>query len=471
MTMGFSGPAWSRRRFVSSAGIVATVAILSPRVVNQAIAQSAGFRDLRARPGLIRLRGPDIATTAIWGYDGGVPGPTIRVKRGEELKVRLINELPEPTLVHWHGVRVPNSMDGALNLTQSSVESGQSFEYRFTPPDAGTFWYHASYSPGQQERGLYGALIVDEPTPVDVDRDVVLVLDDWRLNEDGLLDMASQSAGDAAHGSRPNPLLTANSENDLAIPVRRNERVRLRLINAANARIMPVSVPGLTAWVVAIDGQPVAPFVARDSLAVLAPGSRVDLFVDVADDKSVAPIMVETTQGDVPIARFVIEGDLSRTTPRGEPKSLPQTPLPAQIDLKSALRVEVQLNDAATNQPVDRSGLNADLASHWSLAGRASSGPSRQPLFSVKRGRPVTVAFINKSAVPHVIHVHGHHFRLLDSLDDGWKPFWLDTLLVAPRQTARIAFVADNPGKWMIHRHALDERDTRLATWFQVSKR
>jgi len=272
MTMGFSEPAWSRRFVVSAAGIVAMASILPPLVMNQALAQSAGFRDLRARPTSIRLRGPDRPETRVWGYDGAVPGPTIRLKRGDELKVRLMNELPEPTLIHWHGVRVPNAMDGAPHLTQSPVEPGQRFEYRFAPPDAGTFWYHSSYAPGQQQRGLYGALIVDESTPADVDRDVLLVLDDWRLNEDGSLDTDRPRSTAIAAGHRP--LLTANSQNNLAIPVRRNERVRLRVINAANARIMPVSVPGLTTWVVAIDGQPVAPFVARASLAVLAPQPR-----------------------------------------------------------------------------------------------------------------------------------------------------------------------------------------------------
>jgi FtsP/CotA-like multicopper oxidase with cupredoxin domain len=87
----------------------------------------------------------------------------------------------------------------------------------------------------------------------------------------------------------------------------------------------------------------------------------------------------------------------------------------------------------------------------------------------VKRGRAVMLAFANRSAFPHAMHVHGHHFRLLDNLDDGWKPFWLDTVVVLPDQTARIAFVADNPGKWMLHCHRLEHADTGMATWFEVT--
>jgi FtsP/CotA-like multicopper oxidase with cupredoxin domain len=108
-------------------------------------------------------------------------------------------------------------------------------------------------------------------------------------------------------------------------------------------------------------------------------------------------------------------------------------------------------------------------AAIWSLAGRASDGHSGQPLFTVKRGRTVMLALANRTAFSHAMHVHGHHFRLLDRLDDGWKPFWLDTVVVPSQQTWRIAFVADNPGKWMLHCHMLEHQETGMAAWFEVS--
>ena len=120
-----------------------------------------GFRILRAAPG---------------GFDGTVPGPVLRVKRGEEVKVRLVNDLPGDGLtLHWHGVRVPNAMDGGAAHPEAG-RAGESFDYRFTPPDAGTFWYRVPFR-AAETRGLHGALIVDEAEPVDVDRDLVLVLD------------------------------------------------------------------------------------------------------------------------------------------------------------------------------------------------------------------------------------------------------------------------------------------------------
>jgi FtsP/CotA-like multicopper oxidase with cupredoxin domain len=452
-----------------------------PRVAG---AQEDGFRVLRARPGRLRLRGTDAGETAIWGYDGGVPGPALRLRQGEELKVRLVNELPEATVIHWHGVRLPNAMDGVPHLTQAPVEPGQSFEYRFKTPDAGTFWYHSHlYSSEQVERGLYGALIVDEPAPPTVDRDVLLMLDDWRLAPDGALHEASfRSFHDAAHAGRMGDLITANSSNAFEIPVRTNERLRLRVVNAANARIFPLRVDGHSARVMAIDGQPAEPFLARDSQLVLGPGNRIDLFVDATlDPGSSAAITVDDLNGrQVPVARLVYAaGDKARPEPLPESPALAGNPLPARIDLKNAMRVDVPLDGGAMSQMMmgGMMGRGREIPGHgidprariWTMAGVASSGHEGPPLFSVKRGRAVVLALANQTAFPHAMHVHGHHFRLLDRLDDGWKPYWLDTLLMDVRETARIAFVADNPGKWMIHCHMLEHQETGMAAWFEVA--
>src|SRR5262249_50816181 len=117
---------------------------------------------LRARTGSAALRGPDRAPTPVWGFDGATPGPVLRVKRGAELKARLVNEFAEPSTAHWHGLRLPNAMDGVPQLTQAPIAPGASFDYRFVPPDAGTFWYRA-FASEQLARGLCGALIVGEP--------------------------------------------------------------------------------------------------------------------------------------------------------------------------------------------------------------------------------------------------------------------------------------------------------------------
>jgi FtsP/CotA-like multicopper oxidase with cupredoxin domain len=108
----------------------------------------------------------DGRTMEFWAYNGRVPGPTLRVKLGETLRVRLTNRLPQPTTIHWHGVRVPNAMGGVPWVTQPPVEPGGTFVYEFAPKDAGTFWFHPHIRSSEQvERGLFGVLIVEEPDP------------------------------------------------------------------------------------------------------------------------------------------------------------------------------------------------------------------------------------------------------------------------------------------------------------------
>jgi FtsP/CotA-like multicopper oxidase with cupredoxin domain len=171
-------------------------------------------------------------------------------------------------------------------------------------------------------------------------------------------------------------------------------------------------------------------------------------------------------------------GAPARPAPLPDPKPLPANPLPERIDFRAAYRLDIPLEGGAMSaMMMDMMRGGREVPGHgidrrariWTMAGSASSGHHGPPLFSVKRGRTVVLAFVNRTAFPHGMHVHGHHFRLLDNLDDGWKPYWLDTVLVAPQQTARIAFVADNPGKWMIHCHMLEHHDTGMGAWFEVA--
>ncbi len=475
-----SAPPWrpSRRLVLAGGASVALTALTSRAGGQPASGETSpdGFRVLRARSGQARLRGSDKPPTPIWGYDGRVPGPPLRVKRGEELKVRLINELPQPTTIHWHGLRLPNAMDGVPHLTQHSVAPGQQFDYRFKPPDAGTFWYHAHFaSPEQVERGLQGMLIVDEPTPPDVDRDVALTFDDWLLNADGTIDGDFRSTADASHAGRLGDHFTVNAQHALDIPVRTNERIRLRLLNAANSHLFAVTIEQHRPVVIAIDGQPAEPYVARDARIVLAPGNRVDLALDATlAPGSSSQIMIETTHARVVIARLVYEaGAPARPAPRAEMLKLPPNPLPERMDFKGALKLDLPLDGGAMRTRMgsgNAAGPGDDpYARIWTIAGKSSTGHDGAPLFSVKRGRTVMLALPNRSAFPHAMHVHGHHFRLLDALDDGWKPFWLDTVLVLPAQTARIAFVADNAGKWMFHCHMLEHQESGMAAWFAVT--
>ncbi|MBI3437000.1 MAG: multicopper oxidase family protein [Proteobacteria bacterium] len=481
-----------RREFLCGVGASFALLAQPSRVIAKDGASAAQneFRVVTARTGYASLLGASGPPTDIWGYDGTCPGPLLKVRRGEEMKVRLVNALPEPTTIHWHGLRLRNAMDGAPNLTQLPVPPGSSFDYRFTARDSGTFWYHSHENSSEQlARGLYGLLIVEEPHDVGVDRDIALVVDDWRLSPDGSIDTAFRSMRDASREGKIGDHFTANGSPLFDIPVATNERLRLRLVNAANARIMALRVDRHEPTVMALDGQPAEPFVAREARVALGPGNRADLFIDARlAPGSTSEILLDTGMREVAIARLVYAHARARAAPLGDMRPLPANPLPERMDFAGALKLDVALDGgmmgmmgprglAGGNQTgqTSKSGPGTapsrqgySGAAIWSLARRASDGHSARPLFSVKRGRTVVLAFANRTAFPHAMHIHGHHFRLLDRLDDGWKPFWLDTVVVPAGQTWRIAFVADNPGKWMLHCHMLEHQETGMATWFEV---
>jgi FtsP/CotA-like multicopper oxidase with cupredoxin domain len=387
----------------------------------------------RARAG----EGPDVTVLQAGkdGFNGATPGPVIRARRGDEVRVRFVNGLDEPSALCWHGVRVAIPMDGSA--PSALVAPGAGFDYRFAVPDAGTFWYRA-VPRARQEAGLYGALIVAEPAPTPVDQDHVLVFD-------------SRPAGN--DGSRR---CTVNGAAFLDIPVRPNERLRLRFVNAAATQVMDARIADHRVMMMALDGEPAEPFATRDGGVVLGPGNRADVFVDATlSPGSVAPIAFMTESGEPPAVRLVYGGAPIRSAPLGEPAPLPANPLPERMNFARALRVALPIESRGA-APIDAA-----------RPPQASSPMRPQPLFTAERGRTVVMALDNRDAGIHVMHLRGHHFRLLDRLDDGWKPYWLDTISVPGRQTVRIAFVADTPGRWLIENQATDGA-AAPETWFEV---
>jgi FtsP/CotA-like multicopper oxidase with cupredoxin domain len=342
-------------------------------------------------------------------------------------------------------------MDGVASLTQPPIAPGASFEYRFRPPDAGTYWYHAQREGSVLTHTLYGVLIVEEPESIDIEREALLVLDDWRLRT-GSLD--PEVLPDADRGNMSSHLII-NGHPAADILVKTNERLRLRVLNAGMERMFSLRIERHRVMVMGIDGQPSEPFQARDGRVTLGPGNRVDLFVDMtlAAGEN-ASLFVEDGQTQGSIGRLVyMDGEPVRRAPRETSPPLPANELPARMAFQNALRLDLRLEHLSEQQQA--------LPEVGDLAPIA--------LFSAKRGRTVMLALRNGILAPHMVHLHGHHFRLLDRLDDGWKPYWLDTITLAPGQTSRIAFIADNPGKWLIESRKLAARRPMTSAWFAVT--
>ncbi|MBU2089410.1 MAG: multicopper oxidase domain-containing protein, partial [Alphaproteobacteria bacterium] len=237
---------------------------------------------LKPMPAMANIVGAEHPDTAIWGYNGIAPGPELRLRQNEILEVAVENGIDQPTTLHWHGIRLPNAMDGVPGVTQDAIAPGGRFTYRFAVPDAGTYWYHPHLGASEQiGRGLYGPLIVEEPEPIRVDRELVWLLDDWRLGRDAQILDGFDDLHDKTHGGRIGNTLTLNGKLTESVPVRAGERLRLRLINVANGRLFSLDFQGHNPQIIALDGHPVTPHAPQGGRITLGPGMRADIVLDL----------------------------------------------------------------------------------------------------------------------------------------------------------------------------------------------
>ncbi len=458
-----------RRRFLKGSGAVALSSLLPwARAQDEFV--------LTAAPATIDLG--EGGGTNVWAFNDQVPGPTLRVRQGERVRARLRNRIGVETTIHWHGIRIDNAMDGVPDVTQSPVPTDGEFLYDFLAPDAGTYWYHSHrFSHEQVGRGLYGLLVVEEPEPYPVDRELALVVDDWRLDESGAIVESFGNLRDVSHAGRLGNWFTVNGMSRPDIAVTTGERLRLRLANTANARIITLRFAGIEPWVIALDGQPCTPFTLDDGRVTLAPGQRTDLVTDIhLAPGARADIDYVDERGVLTVAALVAEGFAASTASREPPPPLPANPLDTRIDLDTARREALVMRggamgdmNSATYQgrevPIRELVTRHGMA--WSMNGVA--GMPESPLFTVERGRTVALDMVNDTRWPHAMHLHGHHFRVVgyngEPLPDS--P-WRDTTLMQAFDRSRIAFVADNPGKWLIHCHMLEHAAGGMMTWFEV---
>lgn len=415
---------------------------------------AATSQDLIAEPVTAQILPDGSPATNMWGYNGSTPGPELRLSQGEFLDVRFLNQIKQGSAIHWHGVRSDNAMDGVPGLTQDIVQSGDQFAYRFRAPDAGTFWYHSHNRSWEQvAKGLYGPLIVEENNPPDVDHDITVLIDDWRLPETGVLASDFDNMHDQAHSGRLGNFARAiiNPET----PVLTGDRLRLRLINVATDRVFPIEITGIKGKVVALDGMPLA--VPQDvSELVLAPAQRADILADVTSPQRVQ-IVFPTRDEPYILAEIATMGtNKDRVTS-------PIPPLPAntmaQPDLDNATSLTLTMEGGAM------SSQRSSLSDIWGFNGR--SGLNDRPFYSFERGQTARISLVNDTKFPHGIHLHGHHFFELQA-DEELGAF-RDTTLINAGESRDILCVFDNPGKWLLHCHMLGHQATGMKTWIEVS--
>ena len=416
-------------------------------------AAPAGFR-LRAEPVTVRLLPEGQGVTRMLGFNGSTPGPEIRARQGGRVAVAFENGIDSASAIHWHGIHIDNAMDGVPGLTQAAVKPGDAFDYVFDVSHSGTYWYHSHERSWEQvAKGLYGPLIVEERDPPRVDRDITVILDDWRLTRSGELHPNFGNRHDFSHDGRIGNFARALVSRET---VRRGDRVRLRLINTATARIFPVRITGGAGKVVAHDGMPLA---APEPLGelVLAPAQRTDVILDVAGSVTFAML---TGRGAYELGKIAAEGA------NPAPVKTPIAPLPPHAapkpDRKKARRLTLAMQGGA----MSRMGMTGMMrgGDFWAFNGR--SGLPRAPWQRFERGETALITMRNDTAFPHGIHVHGHHFHELD--ENGAPGHYRDTTLVDPRRRRDVLCVFDNPGKWLIHCHTLAHQASGMKTWVEV---
>jgi len=376
-------------------------------------------------------------------------------------------------------------MDGAPYVTQPPIQPNESFTYEFTVPDAGTYWYHPhAHSAEQVGRGLMGAFIVEEPEPLPVDRDLVWVLGDWRLETDGSIAGGFNNPMEISMSGRIGNTVTINGRVPDRFPVRGGERIRLRLINAAPARIFGLEFTGHQPLVIALDGQPIEPHPPDGGRVVLGPAMRADLVLDMTGKPGSSTPIVDTFYKGLAYQlvelAYTDEPPL-RAEPPAPPAKLPPNPTP-EPDIANAQRHEITL----TGGMMGGMGMGGGMGmmgggmggmmgggAMWAINGVAVPGGDMahmKPILTLTRGRSCILAIDNQTAWHHPMHLHGYSFRVITRNARPTKyREWRDTVLIPPRERAEIAFVADNPGDWMLHCHVTDHQETGMMAILRIS--
>ena len=441
---------------------------------------------LTARPTQIPLVGTGYPETTVWAYNGQVPGPELRLRQGQRLRVLAHNALAQSTTVHWHGLRIPNAMDGVPYLTQEPIQPGAGYVYEFDLPDAGTFWYHPHQNSAEQVgRGLYGALIVEEPEPIQVDRELVWVLDDWRLQQDASISDNFGAMHDLTHAGRIGNVASINGQLPESMTVRAGERIRLRLINAANARTFALLFEGHTPQIIALDGQPVEPHAPAENRIVLGAAMRADVIIDMQGQPGETFRVIDTFYQEQAFRLITLNYSPQaplREHPLDAPIRLPANPLP-EPDLRTAERHAIMFSGGAMGgmQGAMFNGEYTDIRTlvqqHgvvWAINGIAHPGMHHstpaEPLLTLQKDRSYILHLHNETVFWHPMHLHGHSFRVL-SHEGQTVPHqpWRDTVLIPPREHIEVALVANNPGDWMFHCHILEHQQAGMMAILRVA--
>ncbi len=465
----------SRRTLLKSAAVLgaygAGLAVM-PRLT-QAFASTDPI-EIEAFAGDVPLDGKQatrgVMRYALAGQTSSDPSPPIlRARRGEAFKARLINRLDEPTTIHWHGIRLPNDQDGVPFVTQPYVYPGDRFDYAFSPPDAGTFWYHPHCNTlTQMGRGLAGVLVVEDDRDPVFDGEVVLNLRDFRLGGDSQF-IAQFKPRDAAKTGTFGTLRTANWQPEPTYDVPAGGLVRLRILAADVTRIYNLRLSDAEAQIIAIDGHPVPERRTLD-MAVVSPGQRLDLAVRIADSEGVEMVLEDVRPSTPKIVARLRAVGTSLKRNLGDLGPLAEN---AGVDADLSNATEIPLLLSATAENSARDSICGSIGySFWAINKVPYPGDTPDPtapIAELKLGQTYLLNVENVTPHAHPIHLHGMNFKAVASNKREIQPLVSDTYLVLPDEKVQLALVADNPGDWVFHCHIIEHQKTGMTGYFRVT--
>lgn len=449
------------------------------RYLNRPIPQGGKLHkvELKAAPAQLEVAGASIDT---WAYNNQVPGPVIRIKWGDTLQVNLKNDLPQPTTIHWHGVRVPNNMDGVPGVTQPAIQPGESFVYEFVPQDPGTYWFHPHFRGFEQvERGLYGILVVEDPNEPQYDEDIVWVLDDWLLDEDKkpvppFSDFDKMRFAEGRLGN----YLTINGKAPSNLVLPSESRVRIRVVNVSNARNYQLHFPSLDAKVISVDGQPVGSPFEPDNF-VISPANRIDVDLKIGSEDlgkqfevySDSPHRGASVPDDPPtngkqlLANIEVKGKGS-----------------GNLDFAYPTFEAIPKMEEAYDLPLDSTLAFSTVMNLWGFLFRGESmmhytindqvyGKDHQVL-QWKENEFYKIRLTNETGLFHPVHIHGVFFKVLTKNGQpANESFLRDTILLDYEETVEIGVVPHDLGSWALHCHVFEHGDLGMMTLVDVVKK
>lgn len=455
--------ALSRRSVV--AGAAAT--LLRPRL---SLAQSAddGFTLITAEARQMQLLAEPGPPTAVWQLAAG-DAPVIMARQGEELRLRFVNRLADELWLHWFGVRGP---DGMMTLHVPADENA-AVDCVFTPPDAGTFWLGPLTNASQMRDMGVAAMLIVSAAGDDSYAEQPMILDDWKIGDDGVIEAGFGDLKTAIAEGRLGNWFTLNRRYrpDILLPA--EKLARLRFLNVANVRTMRLLFKGPQPWLAALDGQPVPAARLDNGVLELAPGQRADLLLDAGSDEVVIGLdLFEETAELCHIRRQGTAG-VALVSPGFQLKA---NPLGTALGLDQVRSVPVVLQGGAKGglQKARLNGVELDLrgllqqGKAWAINGEV--GPSQASLGEFALGSTIVLEIENQTAFAQPLHLHGHVWQLIEDSSAELKTPqpWRDTTVVPARGRQKLAFLADNPGLWVLQSLVAERCDSGLITGFKV---